>query len=95
MANISNNLTPNSNINMIINLFDNIFDISDGFEERRDHFLLLHIYRPRSPSISSSKCSEDYHIYIKRKSNRMDENKPVSSIGNIKIEYVSQEGQKN
>ena len=65
IANISNNLTSNSNINIVINLVDNIFDISDGLEERKDYFLLLHMHRPRSPSISSSEYSEII-IYVSR-----------------------------
>ena len=39
MANISNNLTPNSDINMVINLEDNIYDIGKAFEENRGYFL--------------------------------------------------------
>ena len=65
IANISNNLTSNSNINIVINLVDNIFDISDSLEKRRDYFLLFHMHRSRSPSISSSECSEII-IYISR-----------------------------
>ena len=90
MANISNNSTPNSDINMVINPKDNIFNISDAFKERRSHSLLFSIHKLRFPSISSSKCSENYHICVKRNSNRMDENEPVSSIGSIKIDYMSQ-----
>ena len=95
MANISNNLTPNTDINMVINLEDNIFNIGNDFEEGRGHSLLFSMHKPRSPSISSSECSKDYHIYVKRNSDRMDENKPVSSIGSIKVEYTSQGGQKD
>jgi len=95
MANISNNLTSNSDINMVIDPEDNIYDIGNGFKEGRGCSLLLSIHKPRSPSISSSKCSEDYYVHVKRNSNRMDENEPVGSISSIKIEYVSQRGQKD
>ena len=93
MANISNNLTPNSDINMVIDPKDNIFNISNAFEERRSHSLLFSMHKHRSPSISSSKCSKDYHIHVKRNSNKMDEDEPVGSIGSIKVEYVFQGGQ--
>ena len=93
MANISNNSTPNSDINMVINPKDNIFNIGNTFEERRSHSLLFSMHKPRSPSISSSKCSEDYHVHVKRDGNRMNENEPVGSIGSIKVEYISQGGQ--
>jgi len=89
MANISNNLTPNSDINMVIDPEDNIYDIGNGFEEGRGHSLSLSMYKPRSLSISSSKCSEDYYVHVKRDSDRMDEDEPVSSIGSIKVKFAS------
>ena len=89
MANISNNLTPNSDIDMVVNPLDNLYDIGNGFKERRGCSLLLSIHKPRSLSISSSKCSEEYHICVKRESNRMNKDKPVTSIGSNKVKYVS------
>jgi len=65
MANISDNLTPNSDINMVIDPVDNIYNISDGFKVRRGHSLSLSMHRPRSSSISSSECSEDYCYNLK------------------------------
>ena len=96
MANISNNLTPSSDINMVIDPEDNIYDIGNSFkEEERDRSLSLSMYKPRSPSISSSECSEDYYVHVKRDSNRMNKDEPVSSIGSIKVEFVFQRGQKD
>ena len=89
MANISNNLTPNSDIDMVINPEDNIYNIGNSFKEGRGHSLSLNMHKPRSPSISSSKYSENYHICVKRNSNRIDEDELVGSISSIKIEYVS------
>ena len=88
MANVSNNLTPNSNIDMVVDPLDNLYNIDDSFEEGRDCSLSLSIHKPRSPSISSSKCSEEYHIHVKRESNRMDEDEPVTFISSIKVQYV-------
>ena len=95
MANISDNLTPNSDINMVIDPVDNIFNIGNSFENGRDCSLLLSMHRPKLPSISSSECSEDYHVHIKRESNRIDKDEPVGSISSIKLEYASQRGQKD
>jgi len=95
MANISDNLTPNSNINMVINPEDNIYDIGKDFKKGRDCSLLFNIQKLRSPSISLSECSKDYYICVKRMSDRIDKDKPVNSIGSIKIEYISQGGQKD
>ena len=89
IANISDNLTPNSDINIVIDLVDNIFNIGNGFEDGRGCSLLFSMHKPRSPSISSSKCSKDYHVCVKRESDRMDENESVSSINSVKLEYVS------
>ena len=95
MANISDNLTPNSNINMVIDPEDNIYNIGKGFKEGRGHSLSFSIHKPRLPSISLSECSKDYHICIKRESDRMNKDNSVNSIGSIKVKYTSQGGQKN
>ena len=95
IANISNNLTPNSDINMVINPEDNIYNIGNSFKKRRGRSLLFSMYKLRSSSIFSSKYSEDYHVHVKRDSDKVDEDDPVSSIGSIKIEYSSQGRQKN
>jgi len=95
IANISNNLTPNSDIDMVVNPLDNLYDIDDSFEKRRGHLLSLSMHKPKSLSIFSSKYSKEYHIHIKRESNRMDEDEPVTSIGSIKVEYALQKGQKD
>ena len=95
IVNISDNLTPNSNINMVIDPENNIYNIGKDFEEERGCSLLFSIHKPRSPSISLSEYSKNYHVHIKRESDRMDEDEPVNSIGSIKVEYMSQRGQKN
>jgi len=94
IANVSNNLTPNSDIDMIVDPLDNLYNIDDSFEEGRGRSLSLSMHKPRSPSISSSKYSKEYHIYVKRESNRMNEDEPIISIGSIKVEYTFQERQK-
>ena len=95
IANISNNLTPNSDINMVINPEDNIYNIGNGFEEKRGCSLSFSMHKSRSPSISSSKCFKDYHVCIKRNSDRMDKDEPVGSIDSIKVKYAFQGGQKD
>jgi len=95
MAHIADNLSLNPDIDMIINPMDNLFVISNGFDNERDHSLLLSMHKPRSPSISSSKCSNEYHVHIKKISDRMNKDEPVGSIDSIKLEYVSQGGQKD
>jgi len=54
----------------------------------RGHSLALSTHRLRTPSMSSSKCNEKYHVCVKRHSNRMDEDKPIISVGSIQVEYA-------
>jgi len=86
---------PNPDIDMVIDLLDNLLDISNGFDSKRGCSLLLSMHKLRSPSISSSECSEEYHVCVKRMSDRMDEDEPVGTINSIKLEYVFQEEQKD
>jgi len=95
MAIVFDNLTPNSDINMVFDPYDNIYDIGKGSMEDRGHSLSSSIYKLRSPSISSSECSKDYHVCVQRRSDRMDKNKPANSIGSINVEYASYGEQKD
>jgi len=47
--------------------------------------LALSVHKPRSLSISSSESNKEYHIRVKRDSDRMDEDDPVSPIGNSQV----------
>jgi len=80
---------------MVIDPLNNLLYISNGFNSKRGHSLLLSMHKLRSPSISSSECSEEYHVHVKRRSDRMDEDEPVRTINSIKLEYISQEEQKD
>ena len=80
-------------IDMIVDSLDNLFDIGNNFDKVRGCSLVLNAHRPRSPLISSSDYDKEYHIRVKRESDRMDENESVTSVGSIQIEYVTQEGQ--
>ena len=82
-AYISNNIAPIQDINIVVNLLGNLFDIDNSFDKVRDHFLALSIHRPRFLLISSSECGEEYYIQVKRKSDRMDEDELVTSVGSI------------
>ena len=95
IANVSNNLTPNSDIDIVVDPLDNLYNIGNSFEEGRGRSLSLSMHKPRFLSISLSEYSKEYYIRVKRKSNRIDEDEPVTSIGSIKVEYAFQEGQKD
>ena len=89
----TNNMASSNDINIDVNPLDNLFDVDDNFDKMRGCSLALSVYRPRSSSLFSSDCEEEYHIRVKRESNRIDEDNPVASAGSIQIEYTTQEGQ--
>ena len=62
-------------IDMAVDPVENLF--TD--DEMRGHLLALDMHRPRS---YSSESDEEYHVHVKRDSDRMNENEPVSSVGN-------------
>ena len=63
---------------MAVNSVNDLF-IGD---EVRGCSLALSVHKPRSPSISSSESDKEYYICIKRDSDRIDENKSISSTSN-------------
>ena len=69
-----------------------MFELDHIDNEMRGCSLNASIYRPRSPSMSSSKCDKEYYIHIQRESEKMVENdndiKPANSIGSIRLEYM-------
>ena len=70
---------------MAIDFVDDLF--TDN--KVRSCSLALSVHKPRSSSISLSKSDEEYHICVKRDSDRMDEDNPVSLIGNSQDEYMT------
>jgi len=84
----TNNMTPIQDNDMVVDPLDNLLGIGNKFDEMRDCSLAQSTHRPRSPSMSLSECNEKYHIYVKRNSNRMEEDEPVTSVGSIQVEYI-------
>jgi len=72
---------------------DSVNDLFTG-NEMRGHSLALSVHKLRSLLISSSESDKEYHIHVKRDSDRMDEDKLVSSTGNSQDEYTIQERKK-
>jgi len=76
-------------INMDTNAIEVMFDLDNNLDEVRGHSLNMSIHRPRSPSLSSSKCKKEYHIRVKQESNRIDKDISVNSSSNFSLEYVT------
>jgi len=79
-------------LNMDIDSVSTMFELDHIDYEVRGHSLDVSIHRPRSPSMSSSKCDEEYYICVQRESKKIvkDDNdvKPTNSIGSIRLEYA-------
>jgi len=71
-------MAPILDIDMAVDSVNDLFTSN----EVRDHSLALSVHKPRSLLISSSESDKEYHICVKRDSDRMNENKPVFSTGN-------------
>ena len=71
-------MAPILDIDMAV---DSVNDLFIG-DEVRGYSLALSVHKPRSPSISLSESDKEYYICVKRDSDRMDENKSISSTGN-------------
>jgi len=87
-----NNMTLIQDNDMVVDPLDNLLGLGDKFDKVRGYSLALSTYRPRSPSMFLSECNEKYHIRVKKKSNRMDEDEPATSTDSIQVEYTSQKG---
>ena len=73
----TSDMASSQDINMVVDLLDNLFDIGNNYDEVRDHSLEMSIHKLRSFSILLSKCDKEYHICVKRESDRMDKDEPV------------------
>jgi len=86
-------------LNMDVDPVSTMFELDHNDNKMRGHSLDASIYRPRSPSMSLNKFDKEHYIHVQRKSNKMvkDNNntEPTNSIGSIRLEYATQEGQNN
>jgi len=86
-------------LNMDIDPVSTMFKLDNIDDEIRGCSLDVSIHRLKSSSMSSSKYDEEYHIRIQRESKKMVENdndiEPANTIGSIRLEYATQEGQNN
>ena len=86
-------------LNMDVDPVSTMFELDHNDDEVRGCSLDMSIHRPRSPSMSLSKCDKEYHIRVQRESDKMVENnndiEPANSIGSIRLKYITQEGQNN
>jgi len=59
--NLAFTMTPTSNIDITIDIVDNLFKSGcNNYNKVRGHTITSNTHSPRTPSISSSKCDENY-----------------------------------
>jgi len=91
-----NNMSPNNVSNMEVNSFDDIFTKAcDNCDEVRGCSLVLNAHCPRTPSLSSSDCNEDYAMRVQKESNRMDEDNLVTTSDSSQLKYMTLKSQEN
>ena len=84
-------------INMADGVYNKIFNTIGNLstEEVRGCSLEASAHRPRSHSIFLNEDEEEYHVRVKKASNRMDKDEPVAlSDSTIQLEYETRKGQK-
>ena len=86
-------------LNMDVDPVSTMFELDHNDDEVRGCSLDMSIHRPRSPSMSLSKCDKEYYICVQKESKKMVKNdndiEPANSIGSVSLKYVTQEGQNN
>jgi len=83
-------------MNMVINLVDDLFKGNcDNYNEVRGRSLVSSTHRPRTLSLSSNDCDEDYATRVQRESDRIVEDNPVAPTNSLQLEYISPKSQDN
>ena len=86
----TSNMSPNNNMNMIVNLANDFFEKNcDIHDEVRGHSLVHSVHCPRTPSLSSSECDENYATRVQRESNRIVEDNTIAPSDSPLLEYAA------
>jgi len=84
------NMSSNNVLNMEVDSFDGIFTKAcDNCDEVRGCSLTLSAHYPRTLSLFSSDCDEDYVMKVQKESNSMDEDNPVIIFDSLQLKYVT------
>jgi len=84
------NMTHSSDINMTSEIVNDILKSAcDNYDEVRGHTMTSNTHSPRTASMSSSECNEDYTTKVQQKSDNMVEDDPVVMSDNPQLEYAT------
>ena len=88
----TSNMSPNNNMNMIVDLADDLFEKNcDSHDEVKGCSLAHSTHCPRTLSLSSSECDEDYATRVQRESDKMVKDDPVALSDSLLLEYAASE----
>jgi len=82
-------MTPTNDINMAINVDDLFKGNYDNYDEMRGHSLASSMHYPKTLSLSSSDCDEDYTTRVQRESNRMVKDDSVTPTNSPQLENAT------
>lgn len=83
-------MPPNNIMNMIVNLANDVFEKNCNIHDKvRGCFLIHSTHHPRTLSLFSSECNEDYATRVQRESNRMVEDNPVAPSDSSLLNYTA------
>ena len=87
-------MTPTSDMDMVIDSVDDLFKSNcDNFNEVRGCSLTSSMHSPRTPSMSSSECDEEYSARVQWESDNMVEDDQVTLSDSLQLEYVTPKSQ--
>jgi len=88
------NMTHSSDINMTSEIVNVILKSAcDNYDKVRGHTMTSNTHSPRTASLFSSKCDEDYTTKVQQESDNMVENDPVVMSDNPQLEYATPSSQ--
>ena len=88
--NPASNMTPTSDIDITIDIVDDLFKSGcNNYNEVRGCIMTSNTYSPRTPSIFSSKCDEDYTTRVQYESDNMVEDNLVVMTNSPQLEYAT------
>jgi len=89
-------MTLSGDINMAIDIVNNLFKKSyNNYDKMRDHLITSNTQSPRTLSMFSSECDEEYFARVQCKSDNMVEDNQIIPFDNPQLEYATSNSQDN
>ena len=90
------NMTLSGDMDMVIDIVDDLFKKNcNNCDEVRGHSMTSNTQSSRTPSISSSKCDEEYLARVQCKSDNMVEDNQIVPFDSLQLGYTTSNSQDN